>query len=67
MPRTEQAILFDIKWVDIELEPERLFCDGELSHSAGMVKASQLNTKKRKLMKELGRIPTDREVWEVAG
>ena len=62
-PRTETNILNDLRRVENSLSPENLHCDGEISHSAARQKAMRLNAEKRRLINELGRTPTDQEIW----
>ena len=61
--RPEMDILKDISNVYCGLSPENLYCDGEISHSAAMVKARHLNAKLKTLFKELGREVSEYEAW----
>jgi hypothetical protein len=61
--RTEAEIIRDLQGVECQLSPENLTCDGELSASQVRTKAAQLNAKRKALVKELGREPTDNELW----
>ena len=53
--RPEMDILKDISSVYGGLSPENLHCDGEISHSAAMVKYRRLNGQLKTLFRELGR------------
>ena len=61
--RSDEAILRDIRNIDNALSPENLHCDGEISRSAARRKATILNRTMRKLIAELGREPTDSELF----
>lgn len=61
--RTEAEILRDLQRVECDLSPENLTCDGELSGAQVRKRAAALKTKRAALVKELGREPTDQEMW----
>lgn len=65
--RDEKAIMEDIRHVHLELSPENLTCDGELPRAQVAVKATRLNAKLAALERELGRKPSEAEVWELPG
>lgn len=62
--RKVEAILADMRHVETELSPENLHCDGEISKAAAKRKKVKLCARWSKLIKELGREPTDAELWE---
>ena len=62
--RPEMDILKDISSVYGGLSPENLYCDGEISHSAAMVKYRRLNAQLKSLFKELGREVGEWESYE---
>jgi hypothetical protein len=64
--RSEEAILRDLCNVECSLSPENLSCDGELSRYQTQRRYNKLMAEKRALIKELGRTPTDSEVWGVS-
>lgn len=61
--RTEKEILSDLLDVECMLSPENLTCDGELPRYLVQRKERELRSKRRQLVKELGREPTDEEIW----
>lgn len=61
--RTDEEILRDIRRVHCALSPENLHCDGEISVSAARRKGARLRRELRALEKELGRRPTDAEIY----
>jgi hypothetical protein len=61
--RTDAEIIRDLQRVECELSPENLCCDGELRGKALLDKAARLNRQRAALVKELGREPTDAELW----
>ena len=61
--RSDEEILEDIRRIHNELSPENLHCDGEITSSAGRRKEIRLNRELRAMEKELGRMPTDNEIW----
>lgn len=61
--RPEAQILADLRRVENMLEPEHLYADGERSHAAAQRLARSLNRERRDLVRELGREPTDAELW----
>ena len=63
MPHTEREILDEIRSVQNDLSPENLSCDGELSRSRTRRKENVLLTRLRGLERELGRKPTEQEIW----
>ena len=63
MKRNETTILNDLRNVYCALEPENLYCDGEISASAARKKAVPLRRKLKTLLSELGRNVTEAEIW----
>jgi len=61
--RTELSILQDLRNVENALSPENLNCDGEISASEAQMKYIELMKKRKALIAELGREPTDREMY----
>jgi hypothetical protein len=64
--RTEEEILRDLSTVECNLSPENLTCDGELPRYQVQRRYSKLMAEKRALIRELGREPTDQEIWGVS-
>ena len=65
MPRTEKEILNDFRIIECNMSPENLHCDGEASQAQVNKKLKELNAWKTKLIKELGRTPTDTEIYGI--
>jgi hypothetical protein len=61
--RLPEEIIADLRHVESELSPENLTCDGELPKSRVNQKLRELTAKRRALVKELGREPTDEELY----
>lgn len=61
--RSEYEILKDLKRIEIDLSPENLTHDGELPPSAYTAESKRLYKERAKLVKELGREPTEKEIW----
>ena len=61
--RSEAEIIEDLRDVECELSPENLTCDGELPRSQVARKLRGLQARKSALVRELGREPTDKEIW----
>jgi len=61
--RPESEILMEIQGIECALSPENLSCDGERPLAAQLATYRHLTAKKNVLIKELGRTPTDQEVW----
>lgn len=61
--RSEDEILMELRSVESALSPENLHCDGEISMAAARRKASFLNARRRRLVAELGREPTCRDLY----
>ncbi len=61
--RSDADILEDLRGVECGLSPENLCCDGEASASHVMFMSGKLNAEKRALIAELGRTPTDKELY----
>ena len=61
--RSEDEILHDLRRVECNLSPENLTCDGELPQYQVRRRAAKLNRERRALVAELGREPTDAEIW----
>ncbi len=60
----ELELLEELREIEIELSPENLYCDGEISHAAALRKQKRLNKRRRCAVKALGREPTEAELWE---
>jgi hypothetical protein len=63
MARTENEIIKDLQDVEMRLSPENLHCDGEISRSEANRKRIKLEKQQRELIKELGRTPTHKELY----
>ena len=63
--RREMDILKDISSVYGGLSPENLYCDGEISHSAAMVKYRRLKGQLKTLFRELGREVGECETYDL--
>ena len=63
--RTEQEIIRDFQSLESQLSPENLHADGERSRSAAAKLHKQLMKKWAELEKELGRKPTDKELYSI--
>jgi len=61
--RTEKQILWDLAGVESGLEPENLSADGERSRTEQNRRYRELMARKTALIAELGRTPSDSEVW----
>lgn len=61
--RPEAEIIKDIRQTHCELSPENLHCDGEISATEARRKEAKLNRKLAELERELGRKPTDKEIY----
>ena len=61
--RSEADIIEDLRDVECELSPENLTCDGELPRSQVERRLRALQSRRAALVRELGREPTDREIW----
>lgn len=61
--RPDAEILKDLQGVENNLSPENLTCDGELSRTQVAQKSAALNARRRTLVAELGREPTDEELY----
>ena len=61
--RTEKEIITDIQSVDGQLSPENLSCDGEASATWIKNRGRELRKQRAALVKELGREPTNKEIW----
>jgi len=57
----EEAIILDIWWCDTDLSPENLHCDGMITKAAAKKKAKKINARRAKLVKSLGREPSEAE------
>jgi len=62
MPETEEELLDALDVLCNELSPENLHCDGEISRSAAMKKASALRAEWKEVEKKLGRRVSEDEV-----
>lgn len=67
MKRNDAVIMEDLLDVECGLSPENLSCDGELSGSAIQRRHAELMRQKRALIVELGRTPTEQEIWSHPG
>jgi hypothetical protein len=61
--RTDKDILADIRDVEAALSPENLTCDGESPAADVSRRRRKLKQRYNALLKELGREPTDAELW----
>jgi hypothetical protein len=61
--RTDAEIISDLQDVECGLSPENLSCDGECSRAQTRARERALLAEKAKLIKELGRQPTNDEVF----
>ena len=64
MPETEEECM---KWLDricTDLSPENLHCDGEISRSAAMKKASALRAEWKEVERIMGKRVTEDQVWD---
>lgn len=59
----EKALLAKLLRIECQLSPENLTCDGELSRTAVNRRFRQLSAEKREVIRQLGRTPTDKEVF----
>lgn len=59
--RTEAEILRDLHTLSYQYDPESLYMDGEATKAQVRSKLRKLNAAKNKLVKELGRTPTEAE------
>jgi len=62
LPETEEELLDALDVLCNELSPENLFCDGEISRSAGLRKASALRAEWKEVERKLGRKVSEGEV-----
>ena len=62
--RTESEIIEELRNIEAELSPENLSCDGELSRSQVQQRYSKLKGQQTLCYAELGRIPSDAELYE---
>jgi hypothetical protein len=60
---TELELLEELRTVECELSPENLHCDGEITLAAAKRKKKRLNARRAQLVKQLGREPTEHELW----
>jgi len=61
MPETDEELMKALDVLCGELSPENLFCDGEISRSAAMKKASALRAEWKEVEKKLGRKVSEEE------
>lgn len=61
--RTTETILNEFRDVENRLSPENLSCDGELPKTEQRRRYAELTKKRNALIAELGRVPTDTELW----
>lgn len=59
----KSEILSELRKIENDLSPENLACDGELSQSKIIQKRITLNRKRSKLIKLLGYVPSDKELY----
>jgi hypothetical protein len=64
--RPEVEILKDLCGIEGSLSPENLSCDGELGRYETKLRYCRLMVEKRALIAELGRTPTDQEIWGIS-
>lgn len=62
LKRPDAMVIADLRRVDNALSPENLTCDGELSERQVAQRLRELMAEQAKLVKELGRRPTDAEL-----
>ena len=65
--RTDAAILDDLRRVEDALSPENLTCGGQASRSYVRRRAAERHRRKRALLAELGRTPTEEELYPGVG
>jgi len=63
MPRLESEIIKEINYVESSLSPENLFCDGERSRTEARKIERRLTKQYNNLIKELGRYPSNEELY----
>ena len=61
--RSEADILKDLQGIESQLSPENLCMDGEASRSYVQRRSAELQAQRRRLVQELGREPTDAEMY----
>ena len=61
--RTEADIISDLQEIECGLSPENLSCDGEASAAQIRSQSARLNRQRRALIVELGREPTQQELF----
>ena len=61
--RPDAEIMADIASYYGQLSPENLYCDGELSRSAGQRRATAINARLRELFTEIGRKVSEDEAY----
>lgn len=61
----EQDIINRLASIECALSPENLCCDGELPRSEVNRRFRKLNTEKVKLEKQLGRVPSFKELYKI--
>lgn len=61
--RSDKEIIAEIAQVECELSPENLTHDGELPAKQWKPRQKLLVARKTNLIKELGRTPSDNELW----
>lgn len=59
----EQELIAEYRRLEYQLSPENLHCDGERSLSAARTIGLRLRARQQAIVKELGRIPTDKEIY----
>jgi hypothetical protein len=61
--RSDKEIIEEITRVECELSPENLTHDGELNAKQWKPRQKLLVARKASLIQELGRTPSDKELW----
>ena len=64
IPETEEELMKSLDVLCCELSPENLHCDGEISRSAAMKKASALRAEWKEIERKLGRKVSEEEVYQ---
>ena len=62
-PRSQDAIVSDLRNIESRLSPENLFCDGERPAAQARRIERQLNRQRAELVRELGREPSLGELY----
>lgn len=65
MPRSENEILVELRNIECALSPENLSCDGLRPVAETRREERKLMKVRAELIKELGREPTLKELWDL--